>query len=78
MSLYDTSIESEVNKMTTKYEVYLGLNDKDTKQQEITTLNAYKICVNICKDCSIQEIMGFYTHSNGEVVQEKSFKNRIV
>ena len=60
--------------MTTKHEIYLGLNDKDTKQQEITTLNAYKICVNICKDCSIQEIMGFYTHSNGEVVQEKSFK----
>lgn len=26
-----------------KYTLYLGLNDKDTKKQEIATLEAYKI-----------------------------------
>lgn len=59
---------------TTKYEVYLGLNDKDTKKQEIATLEAYKITANICKDCTITEATGFFTHQNGTVVIEKSLK----
>ena len=29
--------------MLTKYNLYIGLNDKDSKQQEISTLDAYKI-----------------------------------
>lgn len=60
--------------MTTKFEIYLGLIDKDTKQQEITTDNAYKICTNICKNCSIQKFMGSYINDNIKVIQEKSFK----
>lgn len=63
--------------MSEKFEIYLGLNDKDTKKQEVTTLDAYKICVNICKECSISEMTGFYTHNNGEVVVEKSLKIEI-
>lgn len=60
--------------METKFTIYLGLNDKDTKQQEITTLNAYKIAVNIVGDCSISELTGYYTHNDNEVVIEKSLK----
>ena len=26
-----------------KYTIYCGLNDKDTKAQEITTIDAYKV-----------------------------------
>lgn len=60
--------------METKFTIYLGLNDKDTKEQEITTLNAYKIAVNIVGDCSISELTGYYTHNNNDVVIEKSLK----
>lgn len=63
--------------MTEKFIMYLGLNDKDTKRQEIQTLDAYKIAVNVIGDCSITEILGFYTHIDGEVVTEKSFKIEI-
>lgn len=60
--------------METKFTIYLGLNDKDTKRQEITTLNAYKIAVNIIGDCSISELTGYYTHNDNEVVIERSLK----
>ena len=30
-----------------KFTLYLGLNDKDTKRQEIATLEAYKITTNL-------------------------------
>lgn len=63
--------------MAEKFILYLGLNDKDTKRQEIQTLDAYKIAVNVIGDCSISELTGFYTHQNGEVVTEKSFKIEI-
>ena len=32
-----------------KHILYLGLNDKDSKQQEIMTLDAYKIAFNTIK-----------------------------
>lgn len=60
--------------MQEKFTIYLGLNDKDTKRQEINTLDAYKIAVNIIGDCSISELTGFYTHHNGQPVIEKSLK----
>ena len=60
--------------MTEKFTIYLGLNDKTTKRQEISVLNAYKIAANICKDCSISELTGYYTHNNGAIVIEKSLK----
>lgn len=33
-----------------KFTLFIGLCDKDTKQQEVTTLNAYKILDNILDD----------------------------
>lgn len=59
-----------------KHILYLGLNDKDSKQQEISTLDAYKIAFNAVKKfydgCTITESRGFYTHESGAVVFENS------
>lgn len=35
-----------------KITLFLGLNDKDTKRQELTTIDAFKIVNNIIKDCT--------------------------
>ncbi len=48
-----------------KYTLFIGLNDKDTYQQEITTIDAYKMLNHILPDCTIQEGKGIYTHRNG-------------
>ena len=56
-----------------KITLYIGLNDKDTKQQEINTLDAYKVVGNILsRDCTITEGRGVYTHEDGTVVYEVS------
>lgn len=56
-----------------KYTLYVGLNDKDTHNQEITTLDAYKVVSNILTvigGATITEGRGIYTHDNGVIVQE--------
>ena len=60
-----------------KITLYVGLNDKDTKRQEISTLEAYKIISKAVGDCSIQELTGFYTHNDGQAVIEKTLKVEI-
>lgn len=49
-----------------KFTVSIGLFDKDTKQQEIATIDAFKICSNICltmfSGATITEAKGIYTH----------------
>ncbi len=56
-----------------KLTLMIGLNDKDTKQQEITTLDAYKVVGNILqRDCTITEGRGVYTHEDGTQVFETS------
>lgn len=61
-----------------KTTLYIGLNDKDTKHQEIATLDAYKIAVNIFTaytgGATISEVVGIYTHDNGETVTEKTLR----
>ena len=57
-----------------KFNLYVGLNDKDTKIQEVTTEHAKDIVNKVCGDCSIQEITGYYTHNNGEQVKENTLK----
>lgn len=61
-----------------KHTLYIGLNDKDTKHQEIGTLDAFKICTNIFTSttggATISEATGIYTHDNGEIVREKSLR----
>lgn len=66
-----------------KYTLYVGLNDKDSKLQEVSTVDAYKIIVNICKTSgldgfTIGEATGFYVHEDGEVVTEKSLRIEIL
>ena len=63
-----------IKQMQEKFTIYLGLNDQITKQQEIQTIDAYKLCVNIVGSCSINEIQGYYKHDDGTTTFEKSFK----
>lgn len=59
----------------------IGLNDKDTKKQEITTIDAYKIVQNICTmyvgGATIYETYGVYKHENGDIIEEKSLRIEI-
>ena len=59
-----------------KVTMYIGLNDKDTKQQEITTLDAYKIATNVFIEytggATIYESKGVYTHNDGTIVVENT------
>lgn len=56
--------------MITKYTLMIGLNDKNTYRQELTTLEALKRVQNIIGDCTVQEGKGIYTHANGTQVLE--------
>ena len=68
--------------MIKKFTLYLGLNDKDTKRQEISTLEAYKVVSNIlAKDFgggTIFEAQGIYKHEDGSVVIEKTLRIEIL
>ena len=69
--------DTNIMHTTKKFALYVGLNDKDTKVQEISTLDAYRICSKAIGDCSIQELTGFYTHNDGQAVIEKTLKIEI-
>lgn len=64
--------------MIKKFTLYLGLNDKDTKQQEIATVEAYKIVSNLISSDfdggTIFEAKGIYKHENGEIVTETTLR----
>ena len=64
--------------MLTKYTLYIGLNDKDSKVQEISTLDAYKMIGALVGDCTIQEARGLYTHQNGAQVLETTLIVQII
>lgn len=56
-----------------KITLYIGLNDKDSKLQEVKTLDAYKMVSNtIGVGCTITEGRGIYKHEDGTVVSEVS------
>ena len=56
-----------------KITLYIGLNDKDSKQQETRTLDAYKMVSNIIGvGSTITEGRGIYKHEDGTVVSEVS------
>lgn len=65
----------------TKFILFLGLFDKDSKAQEITTLNAFKIASNLVTDIvgygTITEAMGIYTHDDGTIVNEPTLRIEI-
>lgn len=62
----------------TKYTLFVGLNDKDTKQQKLTSVEAYKVvetvCNDICNGATISEAVGIYKHNDGTVVIENSLR----
>ena len=71
------------NNTITKHTIFIGLNDKDTKTQQISTIEAYKIIYNLLQSvkyegATISESTGFYTHENGVIVIEKSLRVEIL
>ena len=58
--------------------LFCGLFDKDSKAQEISTLDAYKVASNLLTEIigfgTITEAMGVYTHDNGAVVNEPTLR----
>ena len=65
----------------TKYTLYIGLNDKDTKRQEIDTIEAFKLVqrelVKKTGGGTIYNATGIYTHDNGEIVIEPTLRVEI-
>lgn len=64
-----------------KHVLYIGLNDKNTKAQEIGTLDAFKTAANVFAEitggATITEARGVYTHDDGTVVIENTLKCEI-
>ena len=64
--------------MTRKYTLYVGLNDKDTKRQEVGTIEAYKLVGGLLAremgGGTIYEAHGIYTHDDGTVVVEETLR----
>ena len=61
--------------------LYIGLNDKDSKRQEIDTLTAFKLVSRVlCEKCggaTITQTTGIYTHDDGTIVEETSLRAEI-
>lgn len=58
--------------------LFLGLFDKDSKAQEINTLDAFKIASNLLTDIigfgTITEAVGVYTHDDGSIINEPTLR----
>ena len=55
------------------YRLFIGLNDKNTLDQEISTQEARGIIARVCGDCTLSEAAGVYTmQSNGVQVSENT------
>ena len=54
----------------------IGLNDKDSKMQEINTIDCYKLATNLLIEYfgwwTINEGKGVYTHDDGTIVIENT------
>lgn len=65
-----------------KVTLYVGLNDKDTKTQVITTVEAYKIALNtittFANGGTIFDTKGIYKHENGEIVIENTLHIELI
>lgn len=64
--------------MMEKFTLYVGLNDKDSKLQEINTLDAYKmvhgLALSLFDGATISEADGIYKHEDGQIVVEKTLR----
>jgi uncharacterized lipoprotein YmbA len=61
-----------------KFTLYVGLNDKDTKTQLVSTLEAYKVINNVLLQyvdgATIFEAKGIYKHDDGTFTTENTFR----
>lgn len=58
-----------------KITLYIGLNDKDKKVQQISTIEAERIVNNIlATDSTIKQCKGVYTHEDGTVITENTLE----
>lgn len=58
-----------------EYTLFIGMNDKDTHKQELSTEKFKERIANTLGDCTIREgATGYYTHDNGIRVIEKSLE----
>lgn len=66
----------------TKFTLFVGLNDKDSKQQEINTVDAYKIISNMITASfdggTISEATGIYKHQDGAFTTETTLRIEIL
>lgn len=62
---------------TNKANIFLGLNDKETKRQKISTRRAARILAGLLCErfdgATVQFCKGIYKHENGRQVRENSF-----
>lgn len=58
--------------------LYVGLLDKDTKRQEISTSKAHEIVTDIFVEkiggATISNAIGVYTHDDGTIVHENTIR----
>lgn len=68
--------------MEYEFTFYVGLNDKDSKVQEINTIETYKLCMKTIQKFAdggtIFEADGFYTHDDGTVIIEKTLRIEVL
>lgn len=61
-----------------KFTLYMGLNDQDTKAQEIATVEAFKITNKILlqhvEGATVFEADGIYKHEDGTFTTEKTLR----
>lgn len=61
-----------------KFTLYVGLNDKDTKMQKISTVDAYKMVENVVvkktNGYTISEAKGYYRHEDGTITIENTLR----
>ena len=66
----------------TKFTLFVGLNDKDSRQQEINTVDAYKI-ISIMITATfdggtVSEATGIYKHQDGTFTTETTLRVEIL
>lgn len=67
---------------TNIYKIYIGLNDQQTKKQEIETETALikvsEYLANHFEGATAYNAIGIYKHENGEIVRENSIVIELV
>ena len=65
-----------------RYTLYLGLNDKDTKTQKISTIEAFKIVSDLIArrfdGGTVFDARGIYKHDNGDIIIENTLRIEIL